>query len=114
MMASAEDGTVYVTRRGSHDMVALKDKDGDGKSDETKVVAKDLEHVHEIALRGDQVFLAVPAKILLAERSPDVALSAPKVIADGLPQWRPAFLADIGHRKMKGHEAESFAVIILP
>lgn len=85
MMASAEDGTVYVTRRGSNDVIALKDKDGDGKSDETKVVAKDLEHVHGIALRGDQVFLAVPAKILLAERSPDGGLSAPKAIADGLP-----------------------------
>ncbi|MEO8630602.1 MAG: sorbosone dehydrogenase family protein, partial [Betaproteobacteria bacterium] len=54
MIVIADDGTVYITRRGN-DVVALKDTDGDGKSDEMKVVLKDLPQVHGIALRGNQV-----------------------------------------------------------
>jgi glucose/arabinose dehydrogenase len=36
MMVVADDGTLYITRR-SNDVVALKDTNGDGKSDEMKV-----------------------------------------------------------------------------
>jgi glucose/arabinose dehydrogenase len=85
MMAVADDGTVYVTRRGSNDVVALKDKDGDGRSDETRIVVKDLEHVHGIALRGNQIYLATPAEVWLSERKQDGSLSAPRKIADGMP-----------------------------
>src|SRR5262245_44583538 len=37
MMVVADDATLYITRR-SNDVVALRDLDGDGKSDEMKVV----------------------------------------------------------------------------
>src|SRR3954468_17667524 len=33
MITVANDGTIYITRRGN-DVIMLKDKDGDGKSDE--------------------------------------------------------------------------------
>jgi glucose/arabinose dehydrogenase len=84
MMVVAEDGTLYITRRGN-DVVALKDVDGDGKSAEMKVVIKDLPQVHGIALRGRQVYLATPAEVWLSERADDDTLSAPRRIADGLP-----------------------------
>jgi glucose/arabinose dehydrogenase len=84
MMVVAEDGTLYITRRGN-DVVALKEVDGDGKSDEMKVVIKDLPQVHGIALRGRQVYLATPAEVWLSERADDGTLSAPRRIADGLP-----------------------------
>ena len=84
MMAMADDGTVYITRR-SNDVVALKDTDGDGKVDETKVVLKDFPQVHGIALRGKQVYLATPAEVWLSERTEDGSFSAPRKIADGLP-----------------------------
>lgn len=84
MIVVADDGTVYVTRRGN-DVVALRDTDGDGKADETKVVLKDLPQVHGIALRGKQVYLATPAEVWLSERADDGTFSTPRKIADGLP-----------------------------
>ena len=84
MIVVADDGTVYVTRRGN-DVVALKDTDGDGKSDEMKVVLKDFPQVHGIALRGNQVYLATPGEVWISERSADGSLSTPRKIAEGLP-----------------------------
>jgi glucose/arabinose dehydrogenase len=84
MIAVADDGTVYITRRGN-DVVALKDADGDGKSDEMKVVLKDLPQVHGIALRGNQVYLATPAEVWLSEHTSDGTLAMPRKIAEGLP-----------------------------
>jgi glucose/arabinose dehydrogenase len=84
MIAIADDGTVYITRR-SNDVVALKDTDGDGRSDEMKVVLKDVPQVHGIALRGNQVYLATPAEVWISERKSDATLSTPRKIADGLP-----------------------------
>ena len=43
MLAVAEDGTVYVTRPETGDVVALRDEDGDGQADgEPQVVATGL------------------------------------------------------------------------
>jgi len=84
MIVVADDGTVYVTRRGN-DVVALKDTDGDGKSDEMKIVLKDFPQVHGIALRGNQVYLATPGEVWISERSADGSLSTPRKIAEGLP-----------------------------
>ena len=53
MLAVAEDGTVYVTRPETNDVVALRDADGDGQADaEPRVVAVGLDTVHGIALRS--------------------------------------------------------------
>ena len=84
MMVVAEDGTLYITRR-SNDVVALKDTDGDGKSDKMKVVVKDLPQVHGIALRGNQVYLATPAEVWLSERTDNGSLAPPRRIAERLP-----------------------------
>jgi len=84
MITVANDGTIYITRRGN-DVIMLKDKDGDGKSDEMKVVLKDLPQVHGIALHGNQVYLATPGEVWISERVADGSLSAPRKIAEGLP-----------------------------
>src|SRR3954471_355094 len=84
MIALADDGTIYITRRGN-DVITLKDKDGEGKSDEMKVVLKALPQVHGIAVRGNQVYLATPGEVWISERTADGSLSAPRKIAEGLP-----------------------------
>jgi glucose/arabinose dehydrogenase len=63
MMAQAEDGTVYVTRRQQGDVLALRDENNDGRADEPLVVASDLELVHGIIIDGDQIYLATPTTI---------------------------------------------------
>src|ERR1043165_9669645 len=46
MMAVGTDGTVYVTRGDSGDVVALKDTDGDGRADSRIIVATGMRGVH--------------------------------------------------------------------
>ena len=59
MMAMATDGTLYVTRPGSNDVIALADRNGDGRADGApRVVASDLTQVHGIALRDGRIYLA--------------------------------------------------------
>lgn len=42
MMAVGGDGSVYITRRDRGDVVALKDKNGDGRAEERKSVVENL------------------------------------------------------------------------
>src|SRR6185295_5992609 len=51
MMALGPDGTVYVTRGDSGDVVALRDTDGDGRADSRAVVASNMRGVHGIAIK---------------------------------------------------------------
>src|SRR5512134_614218 len=67
MLAVADDGTVYVSRRGTHDVVALAYQDG--KAGSPKTVVEGIENIHGIALRGKQVLLASPTHIWAAERA---------------------------------------------
>src|SRR4051812_31596644 len=46
MMARGSDGTVYVTRGDSGDVVALRDIDGDGRADDRRIVVSNLPGVH--------------------------------------------------------------------
>lgn len=57
MMAVSDDGTAYVTRPDQSDVITLRDKNGDGTSDETKTIVKDLKGVHGITIRGNQLYL---------------------------------------------------------
>lgn len=85
MMAVADDGTVYVTRQMQNDVVALRDRDGDGRADETRVVAASLPMVHGIALRGTQVWLVSPTQLWTATRNPDGTLTTPTLRVGDLP-----------------------------
>ncbi|MBC7940925.1 MAG: sorbosone dehydrogenase family protein [Chitinophagaceae bacterium] len=81
MMETAPDGTVYVTRRGTNDVLALRDADGDGVAESQTVFAANLAGVHGIARLGSDLFLASPSTVW---RTP-LAAAAPKVVIDGLP-----------------------------
>ena len=85
MMVVAADGTVYVTRQMQNDVVALRDRNGDGRSDETRVVAANLEMVHGIALRGTQLWLVSPARLWTATRNADGTLTTPRLLVNDLP-----------------------------
>lgn len=64
MMAQADDGTLYVTRRAQGDVLALRDEDGDGQADgEPITAAAGLTAVHGILIQGEQVYLAMPTTV---------------------------------------------------
>jgi glucose/arabinose dehydrogenase len=82
MLEVGPDGTVFVTRRGSDDVLALRDGDGDGVADTQRVFAAGLTGVHGIARMGNDLFLASSETVW---RTPIGTTAAPVVVIGGLP-----------------------------
>jgi len=81
MMVTAPDGTIYLTRHKEGDVIALHDKDGDGRAEERSPVLK-LKEVHGIALRENVIYLATTKKLLKATLSTHGQPEQPTEIAD--------------------------------
>ena len=84
MLAVGDDGTIYVTRRDSGDVLALKD-DGTGKAVTPRKVVTDLPRVHGIALHGGRMYLATIREVYVADVSADGSVGTPRAIVTGLP-----------------------------
>lgn len=85
MMVLADDGTVYITRPKTGDVVALRDADGDGRSDGMRTLVSGLPHVHGIALRGGRLYLATPTQLFRADLQPDGTAGTPRLLSDNMP-----------------------------
>lgn len=84
MMAVAEDGTIFVTRRDSNDVIGLRD-DGSGKAAEWWKVVTDIPRVHGIALHEGRMYLATVRGVYVATMKPDGTVEPPRVIVRDLP-----------------------------
>lgn len=84
MLAVGPDGTVYVTRRTQGDVLALRDKDGDGRAEQTETVVRDLANVHGIAIRDNRMYLATVNEVYVAEMK-DGRVGEPRRLLGGLP-----------------------------
>jgi glucose/arabinose dehydrogenase len=86
MMAQAEDGTIYVTRRGQGDVLALRDEDGDGRADgEPITAAAGLTAVHGIVIQGDQIYLAQPNTVTVGTLVGDGTIADLQPDVTGMP-----------------------------
>jgi glucose/arabinose dehydrogenase len=86
MMVMAADRTLYVTRPASNDVVALSDRDGDGKADGgPRVVAANLDRVHGIALRDGRIYLATVHEIYAGRIADDGSIADLAAVIDDLP-----------------------------
>ena len=84
MLAVADDGTVYVTRRSVGDVLMLRDTDGDGEADEQAVVAS-RPNLHGIALDGPTVYLVTIKELYRATIQRDGTFSPLERLVDDLP-----------------------------
>jgi glucose/arabinose dehydrogenase len=84
IIAVADDGSVYVTRREPGDCLLLTDKDGDGRADGQRVVAS-KEQLHGIAIHRNRVYFATVKEVFVADRKQDGSLAELKQIIDDLP-----------------------------
>jgi Raf kinase inhibitor-like YbhB/YbcL family protein len=84
MIAVADDGTVYVTRRDLGDVVMLRDTDNDGRADERRVVAA-RPQMHGIAIDGRKMYLATVNDVYATEINADGTLQELRRIIDDLP-----------------------------
>lgn len=85
IIAVADDGTAYVTRRDLGDVVMLRDTDGDGSADERKTVAA-RPQMHGIALDGRRVYLVTVRDVYRADIRDDGTFGELERIIDDLPE----------------------------
>jgi glucose/arabinose dehydrogenase len=84
-MLVARGASLYVTRPELGDVIRIDDADGDGAADARATVASGFPMVHGIAFRDNQVYLATPNQVLLANVDVSGDFGAPEVIIDDLP-----------------------------
>jgi glucose/arabinose dehydrogenase len=58
MMSVSSDGSIYVTRPEQSDVIMLRDKNGDGNSDEMKTVLSGISLAHGITIRDNKLYVA--------------------------------------------------------
>lgn len=84
MLAIAEDGTVYVTRREVGDVLMLRDTDGDGQAD-LQVSVVQRPDLHGITIHNNAMYLASVKDVYQAPINPDGTLGPVQHIIDDLP-----------------------------
>lgn len=67
LMAVSPDGVLFVARMGKGDVVALPDRDRDGKADSVDVVLSGLTRPHSVAFNGGYLYVATNPAILRAK-----------------------------------------------
>jgi glucose/arabinose dehydrogenase len=85
MMAVDADGRIYVSRPGSGDVIALRDRDGDGQAEQRQVVVSGLPGVHGITLHQGRMYLATPRTVHVLDRLPDARFDRPRVLVSNFP-----------------------------
>ena len=84
MIAIADDGTLYVTRRAVGDVLMLRDTDGDGRAETRQRVAS-RPMMHGIAIDDDAVWLTTVEDIYRATLREDGTLGPLEPVVDDLP-----------------------------
>lgn len=85
MLAFGPDGTLYVTRREQGDVLALNDRDGDGRAEQVRTVVSDLKLAHGIAVHQGQLYLATDTTVYKARINADGSVEEPRAIIRDLP-----------------------------
>lgn len=84
MIAVSRDGTVYVTRQKTGDVMMLRDTDGDGQADSRRVVAN-RPNMHGIAIDGDTLYLVTIKELYRTRILEDGSLAPLERLLDDLP-----------------------------
>jgi glucose/arabinose dehydrogenase len=82
LMAVSPDGVVFVARQAKGDVVALPDRDKDGKADSVDVVVSDLARPHSVAFSGGHLYIATNPAILRVKYANGKVEGAPEKVVD--------------------------------
>jgi glucose/arabinose dehydrogenase len=85
-MAVSPDGVLFVAERGADRIVALPDRDGDGRADGVVEVGRGFEAAHSVAFEADGgVLVAGETTLYRVALGPDLVERTRSVVLDGLP-----------------------------
>jgi glucose/arabinose dehydrogenase len=79
-LLALDDGTVLVSRPELNDVIALRDRNGDGRADEIRTALSSIEGANAMAMHGDTLYVAGANAVFAAERSADGSFSEPQEI----------------------------------
>ena len=94
-LALGDRGTLFVGTRGQGVVYALRDLDGDGRADETRVIARGLDQPNGVAFRDGALFVAEVSRVIRFDRIEEQLASPPRPVVvnasfpkDGHHGWK--------------------------
>ena len=85
IIAVAEDGTVYVSRREEGDVLMLRDENGDGKADKAPVIVANRPQTHGLAVHDGKLYIATAKEIFVGDIQADGTLGQLEMLVGDLP-----------------------------
>jgi Raf kinase inhibitor-like YbhB/YbcL family protein len=85
IIAVAENGFIYVSRREEGDVLLLKDEDGDGKADGPAVQVVARAQTHGIAIKDNKLYLVTVKEVFVADIKEDGTLGPLEMMIGDLP-----------------------------
>ncbi|MBK9314979.1 MAG: sorbosone dehydrogenase family protein [Acidobacteria bacterium] len=82
LMAVSPDGVLYVPRQSKGDVVALPDRNKDGRADSMEIVASGLNRPHSVAFNKGYLYIATNPAILRMKYSGGKAQGEPEKVVD--------------------------------
>lgn len=81
----APNGTIYVTRREQKDVLALRDTTGDGRANQRRTVASNLDFVNGITIHENRLYFVTDTQLYSADLRPDGTEGQPQLLIDDIP-----------------------------
>ncbi len=85
ILALADDGTVYATRRDEGDVIMLRDADRDGRADGAPVVVAHRPGAHGLAIHDGRLYLATVKEVFVADIGRDGRPGPLQMLVGDLP-----------------------------
>lgn len=85
-LAFSPGGTLLVSQPGAGKVVALPDRDGDGRPDETKVLLDQLDKPHGLAFSGSSLLVAEERQLVLYRWDENALTATREKVLTDLPQ----------------------------
>jgi glucose/arabinose dehydrogenase len=82
LMAVGPDGVLFVARMSKGDVVALPDRNKDGKADSVDVVAASLTRPHSLAFKGGYLYIATNPAVLRVKYANGKVEGTPEKVVD--------------------------------